>query len=1248
MAKKIIRPIKGMDLDSALNRRDDKTIYMAENLRLNSVDGVSLGEYTNFKGTNRILNSSWQENILKMYKIADKIILFIKTNDVDNPDVIALINENNIPLQGESEIILNIDNYYWEIGPRSYKIIEGDFGFDEDFEINVKAYYEGDLIQKIYWAIEGEPLRALNIIYSDINDPSTLSANDIAMIPNADLSKPVINSVLSGGSLLCGKIYYVYQVSNTSGAESNLSELSNSIHLTISSESDTNDFDYKGYGIGVDSTKSVNITISNIPNAFNKIKIYSIHFGDDVSLPVINLVYDNFVSETVSFTDIGNALLELAAEEFLAFNNLHITGGRLEIKNNRLFVANYEEEFFDIDEYADGGYWDARAYGFNNSNVARIYDGDLITYTELDGGDSDYLSISQNHDCINLGNDLSSSLIDLYPYKSDGVAWGATGINIQLSQNTFDSDTLLYPDNTFDKFKWSASTSIAANGYQSQANPLNESKKVFKPEEVYRFGIQFKNAKGQFSYIKWINDYKIKYSSSSDYFEYFATIFPVDVSINARGTTIGFTINNIPTDPETGLEFPWRIVYVPIEEKDKGVYWGLFCELTKSGTNGYRSRTIFDHSSGTDSGKYLEFLNPDYSFGNKKTYDYMKIVRKYDASSTGVGFSLTNKFTLWKAYNLETDVSIDTNIVSINSQINYKYNIDVETETPLTGTDVFLSKMTGLLFTGTYAAGLNKGRCQIIEPDNSISGTHDENTSFWGCSYVNNISTKYGGRLFNERQVNGYIPLNEFSDAGDAFQKVYGDTYMCIYEHLRGISEGDNVTSGSTTDELHNEAITIPVFSSFNLNLRSDTFTSRYYPLDATYLTHEYAGIYSDQSDNILTQETDLYLFNRTYSRSQDLVQYYIKPAISSVIDEFKTRIITSQNKILGEHIDSFLKFDASSYIDVDGQYGEIVELRVFNDRLYFFQERAIGIVAVNEKAAATLSDSSELIIGELGVLGRYDYITTDYGVTNKNHIKVAGSNMYIIDEIRMEILKFDSKGLEPISITKNVDSLVKDKYWSDAIIVHNRKFNEVLFFYKTTSSSTCNALVYSEQVQAFTSIYTYTGKFIDTISVNRTDLRDEILLTTTPTYDMLTLNDGNYNQIHDESSYDPSSITFLIANQEEKIVLFNVLEVIIKLADEGSSGRDLDFIDTIRVYNATQDTGELDFTTVTKEKFNKYRTNKLRNYEGSNERILSDHIYVTITTTNNSFSFLGTTPNNFRVFFRDLITSFTEYNWFG
>jgi len=234
MGKKIIRPIKGIDVDSSVNRRDDNTIYMAKNLRLNNLEDTKLGEYTNIKGTNLVIQDTSDYKILKICKLADKFILFIRMTSGANPDRICQVLESSIPLNGGAAIILNTIP---DIGNSALSnvIITGEFGFVDGTDIMVKTYYESATVQKIYWTIPGQPLRSLNIIYSDSNTPSSYTYADLDITPSVDLVEPVILKTTTG-NLKCGKVFYGYKLVNKIGAETSLSPLSKGYHLTKSIE----------------------------------------------------------------------------------------------------------------------------------------------------------------------------------------------------------------------------------------------------------------------------------------------------------------------------------------------------------------------------------------------------------------------------------------------------------------------------------------------------------------------------------------------------------------------------------------------------------------------------------------------------------------------------------------------------------------------------------------------------------------------------------------------------------------------------------------------------------------------------------------------------------------------------------------------------------------------------------------------------------------------------------------------------
>ena len=73
----------------------------------------------------------------------------------------------------------------------------------------------------------------------------------------------------------------------------------------------------------------------------------------------------------------------------------------------------------------------------------------------------------------------------------------------------------------------------------------------------------------------------------------------------------------------------------------------------------------------------------------------------------------------------------------------------------------------------------------------------------------------------------------------------------------------------------------------------------------------------------------------------------------------FDYRCRYSNKKENGELQDSWTTFLAANYIDVSPDYGKITELKTFKNSLVFFQERAFGLLSVNERTTLTDNNSN-------------------------------------------------------------------------------------------------------------------------------------------------------------------------------------------------------------------------------------------------------------------------------------------------
>lgn len=1293
----IIKPVFGMDQDSAVNRRSNDSIYESRNMRINSNDGLSLGEWTNIKGTNRIIAYNLTYNLVKIVKVGSYYAIFATRSGFPDLDYIFLVDEQHLPRQGDDPLELSILYKRWQLGGGAdltkyiYYIWKGNLGFSNGDDIKAVGYYESDSVQKIYWTVNNEPLRSLNVIYDEeTNDIESLWNKPEALnaIPNAILKEPEFDQTTSG-SLKSGRVHYAYKLINAVGGETQLSPLSKGIHVADSSSTEPTDYNYKGSPIDTTTGKGFIMQIEDVPEDFERIKIYAIHYIDDVSLPEIRLVNDSAVTTSFKFSDTGMSLADITPEEFIAIQSLYTTGGNISTMNNRLFMTDYNEQLFDFDE-VNGSYWDARAYRFNSSKSSRLYEDNLSTYTTITDV-SDWSTIAEDHDAINRSNDPNFwdfvTYGNNYVYQSNGVITGAEGLNIEI--RTSSSGSIFKSDTSGEDTRFYAESDSL--GYQSSAGEYRSAYRAsFKPDEVYRLAIQFRNGKGQLSKPKWICDYK--YSLSPSTVPYTNTSFYLDI----RTYALQFTVSNIPTDPDTGNDYEWRIVYVPITDEDEGIHFGAFIAPYELGlsTGKYRSASVrhgtyiysnvFHHASRKGmslQNDYLEFMSPEYCFGKVKNYVKARVFSRTLESNIEGAYDSTNQINTWKAYNQD---SVPQTYFSIDGQYNLEYSNDLEGSIPLDGSNEFLRAGETLVkvkngyyyqISGDDKTNIfgnsNKGRCQIIKvgsvaPNYGTSVVH-------GLCYIDNFETKYGGLSYSIREGNAYVELGEFTTS--SISTVYGDTYPAIFEYLRQISDNTNgliadnqifeeggLKIKTTADHTPGvaETVAFPVYSRINLKLRHDEYLSKVYLTNGSYLIHEDEGVYEESSslispggsgksyvnegNYVWSQPDGLYLYNKTYSRNQDLVTF-IPSDYKSSAESYKARIIASGLKVAGEDTDAMLQLNPSTYVDVDGTYGQIIKTIEFANKLYFFQEDAIGIVPVNERQTQTTADGSELVIGNTQLLSRFDYVTRHNGISDKTHVAISASAMYVLDNKRGEILKITDK-IEKISIAKNVDSIVKNNYWLDSFVMVNRKYNEVMFFYKATSSSPYyKALVYNETIEQFTSIYDYDSKIEDTATIDYNDFSDELIVA--DNLEVYSLNDGNYNHI--VSSYKSSSITFLISTENEMMALWTALEFILREYDSNGDAQDF-FLTLVQIYDENHNSGSMAFNSSRfKKKFGKWRTNSLRNYtgwafppDGNGERILSDHIYVKFTTGTNSSS-----ANN-RIFFRDLVTHYIDNAYFG
>ena len=246
-------------------------------------------------------------------------------------------------------------------------------------------------------------------------------------------------------------------------------------------------------------------------------------------------------------------------------------------------------------------------------------------------------------------------------------------------------------------------------------------------------------------------------------------------------------------------------------------------------------------------------------------------------------------------------------------------------------------------------------------------------------------------------------------------------------------------------------------------------------------------------------QEKPAYQYNTAYNQAPNVISY--SPVEKTDITNYNwdVRVHNSDTKTNGENIDSWLTFKALNYLDVDSRHGEITDIKLFKDRLIFWQNNAVGVLSSNERTMLNDSDGNQIILGNGGILQRSDYISTMYGMKPKQFVTTqSNTTLYWWDGNDKEILAYSENGILPLASLKGVRNYLNQ---------YNENAHPCMFYdpkNKELVSSVVNneSLVYSEQIEAFSSVYKFMPLYTAT-------LFSDILTTTT---------DSIYNQKSDDS----------------------------------------------------------------------------------------------------------------------------------
>jgi hypothetical protein len=168
------------------------------------------------------------------------------------------------------------------------------------------------------------------------------------------------------------------------------------------------------------------------------------------------------------------------------------------------------------------------------------------------------------------------------------------------------------------------------------------------------------------------------------------------------------------------------------------------------------------------------------------------------------------------------------------------------------------------------------------------------------------------------------------------------------------------------------------------------------------------------------------YSYNPGYSAQGQNVKYPALPVAFPNIGKFKFRMRFAGLKYPGETEDSFRKFLTNDYKDVDGQLGEINNVRTKGDRIIYWQNHGIGTSPVLERQVISNTSGSATSLGTGGVIDNFTTLSEFYGNQHQHGLTETDGGWIWFDMRNKDVCIMDG-GVQAITTAKGLKSFFNE-----------------------------------------------------------------------------------------------------------------------------------------------------------------------------------------------------------------------------
>lgn len=283
------------------------------------------------------------------------------------------------------------------------------------------------------------------------------------------------------------------------------------------------------------------------------------------------------------------------------------------------------------------------------------------------------------------------------------------------------------------------------------------------------------------------------------------------------------------------------------------------------------------------------------------------------------------------------------------------------------------------------------------------------------CRYVAN---QYGGDRHEDRSQNQYISTGHYqvvnANIGSAltFNTYGGDIFLNYYddEFCEQYWNSDGVFGGIYNDPPGNKLSIAACFP-------TETIVNQDYRNSKRWFVDRDGDAMSDYQANT-------YTYKAVWSQ-EDIAQekFFAEDFLAKTTEEHPHQLWASEPKIDGEFTDSWRIFQANNAIEVTGIYGPINRIINFNNRIFFYQNSAIGQTTIGDRVMLNDTSGQEIAVGTGGVFPDYGYISTVTGSIHQFSVIDTEAAIYHWDARLRKLFRTTGGKPEPISDSKGMAS---------------------------------------------------------------------------------------------------------------------------------------------------------------------------------------------------------------------------------